>query len=266
MHARWTLIALGVLVAPRVSAQQGPTRFEEVRRFAAAEATQGVAVDDRYVYAIANRTIGKYEKVTGRRVGGWEGPANGPVIHLDSGVVIDGLLYCAHSNYPAVPMASSIEIFDPETMTHVGSHSFGIMEGSATWVDRWNGHWWVAFANYSGPGGVPGRGSDWTSLVEFDESWRRVAGFVYPPSVVERFDVMSNSGGTWGADGRLYITGHDEAAVFMMALPTSGSMLTLERELPIAAEGQGIAWDRAEPGVMYSIIRSSREVVESRLR
>lgn len=265
MLARSTWLALAVLAGP-AAGQQAPTRFEEVRRFAAPEAVQGVAVDDRYVYAISNRSIGKYEKATGRRVDAWEGAADGPVLHLDSGVVIDGLLYCAHSNYPGVPMTSSIEIFDPETMTHVGSHSFGITEGSATWVDRRDGHWWVTFANYTGPGGVPGRGSEWTSLVELDDDWRRVAGFVYPAEVVERFDVMSNSGGAWGDDGRLYITGHDEGTVFVLALPESGSVLRLEAELPITAEGQGIAWDRAEPGTLYSIIRSSREVVESRLR
>lgn len=265
MRARPIVLALGMLL-PGPSSAQEPRRFEEVRRFAAAEAVQGVAVDDRYVYAIANRSIGKYEKSSGRRVAGWEGAPDGPVIHLDSGVVIDGLLYCAHSNYPGVPMASSIEIFDPETMTHVGSRSLGIVEGSATWVDRWSGHWWVALANYAGTGGVPGRGPEWTTLVEYDDSWRRVAAFVYPPEVVARFDAMSNSGGTWGTDGRLYITGHDEPAVFVLTLPEAGSVLRLEEELPIAAEGQGIAWDRDEPGAMYSILRSSREVVESRLR
>jgi hypothetical protein len=194
------------------------------------------------------------------------GPADGPIIHLDSGVVIDGLLYCAHSNYPGVPMVSSIEIFDAETMRHVGSRSLGIVDGSATWVDRSDGHWWVTFANYAGVGGVQGRGPAWTSVVQFDENWRRVAGYVFPLGVVERFEAMSNSGGTWGVDGNLYITGHDEGVVFVMSLPTAGSVLTLERELPVPAEGQGIAWDRAEPGTLYSIVRSTREVVVSRLR
>jgi hypothetical protein len=266
LRALTTLTALGTLAAPPALAQERPVAFEEVRRFAVPEAIQGVAVDDAHFYAIANRSIGKYAKDTGRRVGGWEGAADGPVIHLDSGVVIDGLLYCAHSNYPGVPMVSSIEIFDPETMTHVGSRSLGIMAGSATWVDRRDGHWWVAFGNYAGAGGVPGRGPEWTTLVQFDGSWRRVAGYVYPPEVVESFGVMSNSGGTWGTDGKLYITGHDEPTVFVLSLPEAGSVLTLERELPVTAEGQGIAWDRARPATLYSIVRSGREVVESRLR
>jgi len=120
----WTaLFALGAIVASPAYAQE-PSRFDEVRRFAAEEAFQGVAVDEQYFYAISNRSIGKYEKDTGRRVAEWVGPADGPIIHLDSGVVIDGLLYTAHSNYPGVPMVSSIEIFDPETMQPLRTRLF----------------------------------------------------------------------------------------------------------------------------------------------
>ena len=46
-------------------------------------------------------------------------------------------------------MTSSVEIWDAATMQHVGSHSFGIMWGSNTWIDRHDGAWWVTFANYS---------------------------------------------------------------------------------------------------------------------
>lgn len=102
--------------------------------------------------------------------------------------------------------------------------------------------------------------------MKFDESWRRVAGYVYPREMVERFQQMSNSGGTWGEDGRLYATGHDDGAVFVLSLPTAGSVLLLQEVLPVAAEGQGFAWDRNEPGTLYSILRSTREVVVSKLR
>ena len=260
------VIALGVLASPAASAQDQARRFEEVRRFSAAEARQGVAVDDRHFYAISNRRIGKYDKHTGERVGGWEGAPDGPIIHLDSGIVLDGRLYCAHSNYPGVPMVSSIEVFETDTLEHVDSHSFGIFGGSATWIDRADGHWWVAFGHYAGFGGVPDQGPAWTNLVKFDDSWRRVAGYVYPRAMVERFQQMSNSGGTWGEDGRLYATGHDEGAVFVLSVPTAGSVLTLHEVIPVGAEGQGIAWDRSAPGTLYSIIRSTGEVVVSTLR
>ena len=259
---------LSVASIPAIGAGMQDTtgRFEEVRRFSAAEARQGVAVDERYVYAITNRAIGKYDKRTGQLLKRWEGAADGPIIHLDSGVVLDGLLYCAHSNYSDLPMESSIEVFNTETLEHVGSHSFGVMEGSATWVDRKDGFWWVAFGNYAGEGGVPGRGPEWTVLLQFDSDWRRVAGYTYPREIIKKFGEMSNSGGAWGADGSLYITGHDNAEIYRMALPTAGSVLQLLATLPVAAEGQGIAWDRSEPGMMYTILRSKAEVVVSRMK
>ena len=162
-------------------------------------------------------------------------------------------------------MVSSIEVFDTETLEHVGSHNFGILGGSATWIDRTDGYWWVAFGHYAGRGGVLDQGPAWTNLVKFDESWRRVAGSVYPNEVVERFKDMSNSGGTWGTDGRLYATGHDEGVVFVLSLPTAGSVLELSETLSGTAEGLGIAWDPTESDTLYSILRSSREVVVSKL-
>ena len=208
----------GLSMAPSVFAQNGSSRFEEVRRFSTQEATQGVAVDENHFYAISNRRIGKYDKHTGQRVGGWDGAPDGPIIHLDSGVVLDGLLYCAHSNHPGVPMVSSIEVFETDTLEHVGSHSFGILGGSATWIDHADGYWWVAFGQYAGRGGVPDQGPAWTNLMKFDANWHRIAGYVYPSEVVERFKDMSNSGGTWGEDGRLYATGHDDGMIFVWFL------------------------------------------------
>ena len=48
--------------------------------------------------------------------------------------------------------------------------------------------------------------------------------------------------------------------------PTAGSVRRVEEEPPIRAEGQGIASDLGEPGTSDSIMKSSRETVESRLR
>jgi hypothetical protein len=39
--------------------------------------------------------------------------------------IIDGEIYCSHSNYRYFPMTSSIEVRDPETMQHIDSHSNG---------------------------------------------------------------------------------------------------------------------------------------------
>ena len=131
-----------------------------VRRFPAHEATQAVAVDAQFFYAIDDAAIGKYQKDTGQGASKWEETPGGPVTHLNSGIVQDGLLYCAHSNYPGIPMVSSVEVFDTAAMTHVRSIPLPPGFGSATWVDRADGQWWVTFAQYAGKGGEAGKGPE----------------------------------------------------------------------------------------------------------
>ena len=259
------LAGIGCLCGLGVGSMGGSERLEEIRRFFAEEARQGVAVDERYVYVISDRQIGKYEKGTGERVGLWKGQEDGPIIHLDSGVVAHGKLYCAHSNYPEVPMRSSVEIWDVETLQHVGSHSFGIRRGSCTWVDHYDGRWWVAFAHYDKWKSKTGRGTEWTSLVAFDDQWRELAAWVLPEEVLQRMRPMSNSGGSWGPDGLLYCTGHDRPEVYVLQLPRMGSVLELVRIIPITLLGQGIAWDRSSPDMLYGIRKQDKQVIVSRL-
>jgi hypothetical protein len=134
------------------------SNLKQIGEFVVGEANQAVGVDDKYFYAVDNQTIAKYDKKTGVLVKKWKGEKNGPIIHLDSAMLMDGKIYCAHSNYSEWPMTSSVEIWDAETMEHTGNHSFGIRWGSLTWVDFYNGHWWMTFANYDkpyGPGKTP---------------------------------------------------------------------------------------------------------------
>ena len=254
---------LGSLLTVPAKAQPS---FTVLKEFPAPEARQAVAVDSTCFYAIDNHAIGKYDKHTGQRLARWVGPDDGPIHHLNSGVVIGHLLYCAHSNYPHVPMSSSIEIWDTRTLQHVGNHSFGIYEGSATWVDYHDGSWWVVFANYATKGGQAGKDPSWTTLVRFDSSWVRREAWVFPDTVIERFRPYSNSGGSWGPDGLLYCTGHSRPELYVLKLPAAGCALDLVRIQPFPSPGQGIAWDRSEPGVLYSIDRGRRLVVVSRLQ
>jgi hypothetical protein len=234
--------------------------FSELLRFNAKEARQGVAVDENFIYVIGSREIGKYDKFTGNFITSWNENENGPIIHLDSGVIIDGKLYCAHSNYPGIPMTSSVEIWDAETLQHIGSHSFGIRWGSCTWVDYSNGFWWAAFAHYDKWKSETGKGSEWTTVVKFDEEWHYLNAWVFPDEVIEKFRPMSNSGGSWGPDGHLYCTGHDRAELYALQIPTSGTELELIDTIPIDNTGQGIAWDRSEAGTIYSISKKDRQV------
>jgi hypothetical protein len=128
-------------------------RYEELRRFPATEAGQGVVADAEFIYAINNHTIAKYKKTGGERLASWEGGNDGPIIHMNAGAILAGRLYCAHSNFPTVPMLSSVEIFDTATLRHVTSHSFGRTDGSLTWLDRRDGKWIACFVHYGKRGG-----------------------------------------------------------------------------------------------------------------
>lgn len=70
---------------------------------------------------------------------------------------------------------------------------------------------------------------------------------------------MSNSGGSWGPDGSLYLTGHDPAEVYRVRLPAIGSVLEVEEIIPLNVHGQGIAWDRHAKTVLYGILRATDE-------
>src|SRR3546814_2818915 len=138
---------------------------------AAPEADQGVASDRSHVYAIDNYAIGKYDKASGKRVAGWEGdPKLFP--HLNSCAVVKAELVCAASNYPKVPMASSVEIFDAKTLRHIRTVSLGRMVGSLTAMDWHGGSWWAVFANYDDRGREPGRHHRSTTRVRMAASFR----------------------------------------------------------------------------------------------
>jgi hypothetical protein len=254
-HLLAALLTLCVAIESRAA-----PALQQIGEFTVAEAYQGVGVDARHFYAVDNFAIGKYDKKTGKLVKKWQGDKKGRILHLDSGMLMDGKLYAAHSNYPQWPMTSSLEIFDAETLEHVGSHSFGIQWGSLTWVDWHDGHWWMTFANYDrpfGPNKTPYGHKVNTVMVKLTKDLRPVESWTLPKSILDRFEDMSNSGGSWGADGYLYLTGHDPAELYRMRLPKAGSVLELVETIPMNIRGQGIAWDRSQPGVIYGIIRAT---------
>ena len=255
---RTTLLAAALLAFASLTAFAKPS-LEQLASFDIKEANQAVGVDAEHFYAIDNQSIGKYEKKTGKLVKRWQGPKEGPILHLDSAMVMDGRIYCAHSNYPEWPMTSSLEIFDAATLEHVGSHSFGIQYGSLTWVDWHDGHWWMGFANYDKPFG-PNKSKYGdkrnTVIVKLTREFQPLEMWTLPKVLLDKFEDMSNSGGSWGPDGSLYLTGHDPAELYRMRFPKAGSVLELAAVIPMNVRGQGIAWDRSDPGVIYGIIRA----------
>lgn len=256
------LLAAGLLAAHAWAEEPKPYPVEAVASFPAVEARQAVAVDADSFYAINSRAIARYDRKTGAKISTWTEAKDGPIVHLDSGVVVVGKLYTAHSNYPEWPMTSSVEIWDAATLKHVGTHSFGIDRGSLTWIDYRDGTWWGGFANYNrvfdrSPLAYGNKYA--TQIVRFDADWRVAEAWVLPPELLEKFGDMSNSGGSWGPDGRLWITGHDEPEVYALALPEVGSVLRWVGTAPLDIAGQGIAWDRTQQGVIWGVVRDKEK-------
>lgn len=252
------LVAAGLAPAPAAAAPA----LELLREFDVPEANQAVGVDDKHFYAIDNRTIAKYDKETGKLVKKWQGPKEGPILHLDSAKLMKGRIYAAHSNYPEWPMTSSLEIFDAETLEPVGSHSFGIQYGSLTWIDFKDEHWWMTFANYDrpfGPNKSPYGYKIATLMVKMTKDFVPVGSWTMPKALLDKFEDMSNSGGEWGPDGFLYLTGHDPAELYRVRLPKQGSVLELVDVIPMKIRGQGFAWDWSKGNEIWGIIRANKE-------
>ena len=228
---------------------------EPIRRVRAAEAHQAVAVDGSSLYAISNHTIARYDKQSEQRLVRWQAPAGSGIQHLNSGVVVDRRLYCANSNWPAKPLKNSIEIFEAETLKHLESRPFSETQGAINWVDRHQGSWWVVFAFY---------GDDEvrrTKLVRFDDAWNEMQKWSFPESVIQRFLPNSNSGGTFGPSGRLFVTGHDHAELYLLDVPLVGDELSHVATIPAPIAGQGIAWDHDDLDLLLGIVRGRHEIV-----
>lgn len=239
----------------------------EVSRFPAREAGQGAAADSDHFYAIVNTVIGKYDKQSGEFVSRWVSPRNGPIRHLNSCYAEGNELYCANSNFPEVPMASTLEVINTDTMTHSRSYSLGVLEeGSLTWYDRLGDGWIAGFAHYDEDGGLSYKDHSFASIIRYDNQWRRIGGWMIPETAIDRMQPHAASGGAIGPDGLLYLTGHDRTEMYVLAVPIMGPKLIHIATIDIEIEGQAFAWDKStEERIVYGISRPNREVRGFRL-
>jgi hypothetical protein len=227
-----------------------------VRVYTAPEADQGVAVDSRHFYAIDNALIAKYDLAQGKQVDRWDGSARGLVRHMNSCIHDAGRLWCANSNYPETPMGSSIEVFDTATLDPFMSRSLGLRdEGSITWFDKYAGGYIAGFAHYDGKGGVAYKDHRSSSVVTFDDEWRRTGGWLLPPAVMARMAPYAASGGAIGPDGWLYLLGHDRPEMYVVAKPAMGPSLVHIATIDLEAEGQAFSWAQDGSRTVYAIDR-----------
>jgi hypothetical protein len=232
---------------PVTSATETVKDWVETRRLAAPEATQAASADERFVYAIANSVIAKYDRQTGKQIS----RSTGEATHLNTGYFLNGKMYCAHSNFPKKPEQSEIKVLDPETMILSTFKDFGASDGSLTWAIKEHGSWWCNFAFY-------GEDNPKTYLAKF-ESWREIMRWTYPPNVVKAFGKNSASCGIWLGQ-QLLVTGHDEREIFVLEVPAEGSVLRHVATVPAPFTGQGFAIDQTSGGLI-GIDRPKRQII-----
>jgi hypothetical protein len=231
-----------------------------VRTYEVPEAIQGVAADARHFYAVDNRVLAKYAIDAGQRVDRWEG-AEALIRHLNSCLVAEARLWCANSNYPLTPMGSSVEVFDTATLDHVDSHSLGLTdEGSLTWFDRYGDGWLAGFAHYDANGGLGFKNHTFSSVVSFDGGWRRIGGWLFPKTAIDRMAPYAASGGAIGPDGWLYLLGHDRPEMYVVGRPPMGPTLVHLATVDLEAEGQAFSWAQDGTRTVYTIERRKRLV------
>ena len=254
----------GAMMLPLLLAAALPLAAAEVRRVPSEDATQGVAADGDHVFAVSNHAISRIALADGKVAAHWDGdPALFP--HLNSCVVAGADLVCAGSNYPSVPMVSRLERFDRVTLAHRETRILPGGIGSLTWVLPHGGGWWAGFANYDAKGGEPGRDHRFTALVRYDRQWHETARWRFPDAVLDRMSPRSASGGAWGADGLLYVTGHDRPEMYALRVPEGGGTLELVATIATPTDGQAIAWDPVRPRLLWSVERSTHQLVASRV-
>ena len=236
----------------------------EIKRIPAADADQGVASDGHYLYAISNHAIAQIDPATGQQLTRWDGPEE-RFPHINSCIADQKLLLCAASNFPGVPMTSMIERFDAKKLRHISTQQLGHGYGSLTWVTPHDGNYYACFANYDGKGGEPGRDHRYTTLVRYDRDWQEVAQWHFSAEVLERMAPMSASGGVWGDDGLLYVTGHGRPELYALRVPPDGGVLQLVATIALPTDGQAIDWDRSTPRLLWSIERKTQQLVASKI-
>ena len=254
----YVILIINIFFIPFLSLSQTEAFKNKVIKKIPTEANQGVAVDNEFYYAISNTKISKHYKTSGELVASWQANVEDSRFkhfkHMNSGTVINGKLYVAHSRYNIDPNDNTLEVFliNGKMMEHEKTIRMPRKHGSLTWADKHpDGSWWICYAVY-------GEGINQnTKLVKYqykNEEFVEEKSWFFPKEVVENWGDMSCSGGSWGPDGKLYTTGHDHKKAFVLELDHSDKLKYIRTENNMGFFGQAIAWDRfTDKSILWGI-------------
>ena len=257
-----------IFLDPEASLEVLNLNENKVIRRIPSEANQGVAVDENYYYVISNINITKHNKITNELIATWQADTNNKTYehfqHMNSGTVIDEKLYVAHSRYSSDPNFNTIEIWNVKNdlLEHEKTIPMPRKYGSLTWIDKHpDGSWWMCYAVY---GESVNKN---TKLVKYqykNKKFIEAENWTFPKEVVDNWGDMSCSGGSWGADGNLYTTGHDHEKAFVLEIDKTDKLKYLRAENNVGFYGQAIAWDRfSEQPMLWGIVKRKFIIVTS---
>jgi endonuclease/exonuclease/phosphatase family metal-dependent hydrolase len=204
----------------------------------APEAKQAAAADERFVWAVTNKRVALYDRVTGQKIS--ESPES--ALHFNGAFLKEGRLYLAHSNHPETPARSDIQLFDSETASLDLFHDFCESDGYLNWAVYHDDAWWCFFAHY-------GEDNAKSYLAKFDSQWSELQRWRCPKSILSQLGRHSLSGGIWRGS-ELLVTGHDDPVLFRLSLPDCGDELNHVGTDTIPFTGQGFADDSATGGLV----------------
>jgi hypothetical protein len=238
----------------------------EVIKTVPTQANQGVAVDAEYYYEIYNTAVKKFSKKTGQEIASWKAgmdkEKSNHFSHMNSGQIYQNKLYIAHSNKKL--NLNTLEIWDVSDSKLVHLNSLKLKatiksHGCLTWADRHpDGSWWVCYAIY---GKELNKGTKLFKC-EFDgKDFKELKEWRFPKEVTEKWGWWGScSGGSWGPDGLLYTTGHDNHEAYVLNVDKSGELKYLKNVKGVGFYGQGITWDRSSKEAILWGIRKRKNI------
>ncbi|MDD7983563.1 hypothetical protein PQO01_01195 [Lentisphaera marina] len=254
----YSFLVMMICSSPLLGDDLPSSKSNKVLKKIPIKASQGVAVDEHYFYAISNTKITKHNKLNNKLVATWH--ARGEKFkhfkHMNSGTVIEGKLYCAHSRFAVDPNDCTVEIWDVKgkVLVHERSISLPRKYGSLTWIDRSpDGFWWMCYAVY-------GKDNHRTKLVKYrydKNEFVEVESWFFPKVVIAQWGRWSCSGGSWGKDKLLYTTGHDHNRAYVLSIDKNNQLTYVRTEDKLGFYGQAIAWDRSsKTPLLWGIIKN----------
>jgi hypothetical protein len=251
------LLACSMAAEPKGSSLELSNGWKATSEMKSEYAVQAAAADGKYAYAVSSTHVARYDRTTGERLGLATTP---DTKHLNSAFVWKGKVYCAHSNYPKLPEASDIRVYDPAKDTLAVFHTFNEPVGSLVWCvrDPNDAAWWCCFAKY---GKEKNAG---TLLLKMDDEFKELARWTFPKNVVDDWDGMSASGAIWDGDS-LLVSHHHFKVLYRVRLPKQGTELEFVRAHRCPFPGQGIAADPQVKGGLVGIDRGKKAILFAEL-